>query len=170
VVRARIQADAHSVIARDRVARGLVTPEMNRIATGLEQNWKITLPDLRHWPGRPEQRLEHWVPAGLEAESTVPPCPYQRHRLALVTLEIDRDGALVSVDVVPPSGSRRADREAVDLIRRSAPFPAPNPRDLDAHGISRSVWDIGARDYSLSSCRYIGGQDLVKDIVLVEGS
>jgi TonB family protein len=169
VVKERIQADARDVIARDRVARGLVTPEMNKMGDRLEDRWNITLRDVHHWPAHPQQGVEYWAPPGFEDQAPAPPCLYRRFSLAQVRITVDRDGALVSSEIVRSSGSRRWDREALDLIERTAPFSPPAARDLDQYGHSRSTWDIGARDYSLSNCVYLGGKFLVKDIVLIKG-
>lgn len=45
-----------------------------------------------------------------------------------VRFEIDDAGALLKVDVVTPSGVASLDAEALDIVRRAAPFPAP-PKD-----------------------------------------
>lgn len=167
VVKERIQEDARRAVAENRVARGLVSPEMNSISTKLEDNWPVTLEEVHRWPIRPEVKVEYWTPEGTEGDVAVPSCTYRRFSLAVVQVVVDRDGVLVSTNIVRSSGSRRLNREAIDLITRSSPFPAPEPDDLDASGHSSSTWDVGVRDYTISSCFYLGRKKLVKDIVLL---
>jgi protein TonB len=45
--------------------------------------------------------------------------------LVVVEFTLDRSGRLVSIDVVRASCSAELDSEAVDMVRRSSPFPAP---------------------------------------------
>jgi periplasmic protein TonB len=47
-----------------------------------------------------------------------------------VHFTIDADGKLVSADVAVPSGDPALDTEALDIVRRAAPFPAP-PKDAE---------------------------------------
>ncbi|MCJ2178057.1 energy transducer TonB [Novosphingobium sp. 2580] len=42
-----------------------------------------------------------------------------------IRFRIDRSGALVSAQVIGPSGQFLLDRMALQAVRRAAPFPAP---------------------------------------------
>jgi TonB family protein len=50
--------------------------------------------------------------------------------VALVSFAIDANGALVSAELARPSGHADLDAEALDMVRRAAPFPAP-PANAD---------------------------------------
>jgi len=168
-VEAEIKEDGRRIVARNRTARGLVSKETHQLGDALEAHWEITARDVRSWPTRSEIRMEYFAPEGLEDAAGVQPCQYRRRTLARVKLTVDEAGSLVDLEFITSSHSRRLDREVEDLVRRSAPFPPPNPDDLDANGHARSVWDIGAKDYGgLSTCIHLGGSRIVKDIELIE--
>ncbi len=167
VVERRIEDDGKRIVAQDRVARGLVSPEVNSVSTRMEAAWKVTRQDVRRWPVRPETRVEYFTPEGTDDQVTGASCTYQRYSLAQVRVVVDQDGALISATIVRSSGSRRWNREALDLVRQAAPFPPPPAHERDASGRVSSVWDIGVRDYSRSSCFFFHKNRLVKDIVLV---
>lgn len=44
-----------------------------------------------------------------------------------VRFSIDTAGHLIDVEIIRPSGVAALDREAIDIVRRAAPFPAPPP-------------------------------------------
>lgn len=167
VAEKQIQEEGKQIVAEDRVARGLVSPETNAVGTQLEAVWTVTPRDVRRWPVRPETRREYFAPEGMDENLPGGTCTYQRYSLARVRIVLDRDGSLVSAQVVRSSGSRRLDRQALDLVRRAAPFPPPPSHELRADGTVASVWDVGVRDYSRSSCLFFTRKKLVKDIVLV---
>ncbi len=167
VVERRIEEEGRRVVARDRVARGLVSPELNAVSTRMESEWRVTHEDLQRWPVRPETRVEYYTPEGAGEDVPATSCTYQRYSLARVRVTIDRDGSLVSSEIVRSSGSRRLNREVLDLVRKSAPFPPPPEYELDASGTVSGVWDVGVRDYSRSSCFFFHRSKVVKDIVFL---
>lgn len=52
--------------------------------------------------------------------------------LAIVGFRLDAQGRLESAWLARPTGSAQLDAEAMDMVRRSAPFPAP-PANADRH-------------------------------------
>jgi protein TonB len=46
---------------------------------------------------------------------------------AVVTFSLDRSGKVLSASLRKPSGHRDLDAEALDLVRRASPLPAPPP-------------------------------------------
>ena len=51
---------------------------------------------------------------------------------AFVAFTLDRNGEIVSIEISRGSGSSRFDRDALRVVERAAPFPAPPP------GVNRS--------------------------------
>ncbi len=81
---------------------------------------------------RPSNAVPNWrslVAAILERNKRYPPEARSRGErgVATVSFTINRSGALVSARLVRRSGYASLDREAVELVRRAQPFPAPPP-------------------------------------------
>lgn len=62
---------------------------------------------------------------GAVAANMIDPERPRPKALAIVGFRIDAQGGLESAWLVRPSGSAELDAEAMDMVRRSAPFPAP---------------------------------------------
>ncbi len=62
---------------------------------------------------------------GTVAANMIDPERPRPKALTIVGFRLDAQGGLESVWLVRPSGSADLDAEAVDMVRRSAPFPAP---------------------------------------------
>ena len=65
------------------------------------------------------------VVARLERNKRYPPGANNERGTAQVAFSVDRNGRVVSALLLASSGSAALDREALDMVRRSQPFPAP---------------------------------------------
>lgn len=174
-ITALIQADGLATQARLRADRSLHSTILRDYGSKLEDRWDVQLKEVQRWPIRPELKLAHpgpesmrdFKPEGWTGLDISDPCGYARYSLGQVRLVIDQTGRLLKRELVRTSGSRRLDREVLQLVDQSAPFEPPEPLDLGRDGLCRSIWDIGVRDYSRSSCYTPGQKPLVKDILLV---
>jgi TonB family protein len=78
----------------------------------------------------PSDDIEQWKSAlvlRLERNKRHPPEALFRRKSATarVYFELDREGNVTSVRITDSSGSAALDEEALDLVKRSSPFPAP---------------------------------------------
>lgn len=69
---------------------------------------------------------------GKVAANMIDPERPRPRALAIVGFRLDAQGGLESVWLARPTGSAQLDAEAMDMVRRSAPFPAP-PANADRH-------------------------------------
>ncbi|MFV0281138.1 MAG: TonB family protein [Rhodoblastus sp.] len=67
---------------------------------------------------------------GIVAANMIDPERPRPKALAIVGFRIDDKGGLESVWLARPTGSAELDAEAIDMVRRAAPFPAP-PANAD---------------------------------------
>jgi TonB family protein len=86
-------------------------------------------PDVDPTKGAPDG-VEQWKNAlvsSLERNKRFPPEAVSRGEsgTARVYFELDREGNVTSVRIIHSSGSAALDEEAIDLVRRCSPFPAP---------------------------------------------
>lgn len=174
-VLAQLDVYASDVRARERADRALYSKVLRDYGSQLEAQWEVTPEQVRRWPLNPtiqgavaaNHGLQDFVPANAPVLDISTPCTYARYSVALVQIVVDRKGSLLSKQIVRSSGSRRLDHDVLSLVARSAPFPRPDEMDLSREGLSRSVWDIGVRDYTQSNCRIPGMKPIVKDILLM---
>lgn len=166
---------ANEVRSQERASRSLHSKVLRDYGSRMEDAWEVSVSQVKRWPITPQtklafagnQSLTDSRPDWQKGTDISDPCTYQRYSIAWVSLEVDARGALVSHTIVRSSGSSRLDRDALALVQTSAPYPPPEPMDLDARGICRSTWDIGVRLYSQGTCFVPGMKPLVKDIELV---
>lgn len=69
---------------------------------------------------------------GKVAANMIDPERPRPKALAIVGFRLDAQGGLESAWLARPTGSAQLDAEAMDMVRRSAPFPAP-PANADRH-------------------------------------
>jgi protein TonB len=87
---------------------------------------------------RPSNALPTWriqVAALLERNKRYPPDAQSRREQGVVRLffSLDRKGMVIASRVAASSGSPALDQEAMALVRRAQPFPAPPPELAGAH-------------------------------------
>lgn len=80
-------------------------------------------------PSAKDIRWERRIVLRLERAKRYPRGASGRSGVAKVMFRIDRDGRLLSSKLVESSGSAVLDAAALDLLKRSEPFPAP-PQDV----------------------------------------
>jgi protein TonB len=78
------------------------------------------------------------IAALLERNKRYPHDGHNNRGIAQVTFSIDRKGRLVSSRLIASSGSPSLDREAIEMVKRSQPFPPP-PAALAGAEISLTV-------------------------------
>jgi periplasmic protein TonB len=81
------------------------------------------------------QRWRQALIAQIERHKRFPATAKGRSGIVSVAFSIDRDGRLTEVRVLASSGSAALDEAALDLIRRSQPFPTP-PSALPENDLS----------------------------------
>jgi protein TonB len=89
-------------------------------------------PTLGPMTPRPSNALPTWkiqVAALLERNKRYPPAAQSRREQGVVRLffSLDRKGMVVASRVAASSGSSALDQEAMALVQRAQPFPAPPP-------------------------------------------
>ena len=88
----------------------------------------------------PEHIWTKEIVAALERNKAYPDAAKSRGErgVAQVFFSLDRQGNLVSSRILRSSGSELLDQEALDVIRRSEPFPPP-PSELQGQAINLTV-------------------------------
>jgi periplasmic protein TonB len=98
-------------------------------------------------PGRPNPRSSNAVPtwssrivAQLERYKRYPPEAQSRgeHGVAQIFFTLDRNGRVLNSRVVQSSGAAALDAEALALLQRAQPFPAP-PVELPGAQVNLTV-------------------------------
>src|SRR5690606_20044794 len=93
-----------------------------------------------------DQIRQHWEPGVREKVKII----YKqgrniasaKDRVTQLLVTLDRDGTLIRVDVLGPSGVIDLDAAAVEAFESAAPFPNPPDGIVEADGTIKIRWDF----------------------------